>query len=494
MKNIKLTICSIILTLAAGCGGGSSGGGGSTPVDPNPPPVGGIGRTGVALGPISTFGSVVVNGVRYDTSSAVFTINGVSGSQDDLRVGQVITVEGTIDDNGVDGDADAVNFDDNVKGPIESIDVALNQIVVLGQTVLINPETSFDDSFGTASIAGLAEGDIVEVSGLVDANGRITATRIELKPADTEFEVLGIVSNHDMASFLFNINDLVVDYSGATLDNFSGGQIADGDFVEAKGMSVSPAGELIATRVELKNALPNLADGVHVEIQGFITRFDPAQDFSAQDFDVTGFPVTTTASTVYEGGDAADLGLNIKVEVEGDVDGNGVLVATKVDIRRAKAVRATANVDSVDAGANSLVLLGITVSVDALTRLEDKSDADIRPLTLADINAGDYVEVRGDEFPAGSGDILATILEREDADTEAILQGFVETITDPSFTILGVSVQTGGGTIFRDLNDNVITSANFFDQLTPNSLVKAKGTEVSDTVISADEVEFELEF
>jgi hypothetical protein len=115
-------------------------------------------------------------------------------------------------------------------------------------------------------------------------------------------------------------------------------------------------------------------------------------------------------------------------------------------------------------------------------------------LTLADINAGDYVEVRGDEFPAGSGDILATILEREDADTEAILQGFVETITDPSFTILGVSVQTGGGTIFRDLNDNVITSANFFDQLTPNSLVKAKGTEVSDTVISADEVEFELEF
>jgi hypothetical protein len=197
---------------------------------------------------------------------------------------------------------------------------------------------------------------------------------------------------------------------------------------------------------------------------------------------------------VYEGGDAADLGLNIKVEVEGDVDGNGVLVATKVDIRRAKAVRATANVDSVDAGANSLVLLGITVSVDALTRLEDKSDADIRPLTLADINAGDYVEVRGDEFPAGSGDILATILEREDADTEAILQGFVETITDPSFTILGVSVQTGGGTIFRDLNDNVITSANFFDQLTPNSLVKAKGTEVSDTVISADEVEFELEF
>lgn len=487
MKNIKLVIFSILLTLAASCGGS---GGNSTPVANPPPPVGGIGRTGIAMGPISTFGSVVVNGVRYDTGSAAFTVNGLSGSQDDLRVGHVITVSGTIDDNGVDGDADEVSFDDNVKGPIQNIDLALSQIVVLGQTVLIDAETSFDDSINPTSIDGLNVDDIVEVSGLVDATGRITATRIELKPAGTEFEVLGIVSGHDMANFLFNINDLVVDYEGATLDNdFPGGQINDGDFVEAKGVSLNVNGELIATVVELKNGLGNIAAGVHVEIQGFVTRFN-----SATDFDVTGLPVTTTASTVYEGGVVGDLGLNIKVEVEGDVNSSGVLVATKVDIRRAKAVRATANVDSVNAGANSLVMLGITISVDALTRLEDKSSADVSPLTLADITAGNYVEVRGGEFPASSGDILATILEREDADTDAILQGFVETISDPSFTILGVTIQTGAGTVFRDVNDASISSTDFFNQLAPNALVKAKGSESSATVITADEVEFELEF
>ena len=487
MKNIKWIILSVVFALAACSGGGGS----DTPVvnPPPPPPVGGIGRTGVAQGPISTFGSVVVNGVRYDTSSAAFTVNGLSGSQDDLRVGQVITVSGTIDDNGVDGNADEVNFDDNVKGPIQSIDLGTSQIVVLGQTVLVNPETSFDDSINPASIDGLSVDDIVEVSGLVDASGRITATRIEFKPVGTEFEVLGIVSAHSAANLQFNINDLVVDYSGATLDNFSGGQISDGDFVEAKGLTLNGNGQLVATRVELKNGLPGVADGVHIEIQGFITRFA-----SATDFDVTGLPVTTTANTVYEGGDAADLGLNIKVEVEGDVDANGLLVATKVDIRRAKAVRATANVDSVNAGANSLVLLGITVSVDALTRLEDKSSADMRPLTLADINAGDYIEVRGGEFPAGSGAILATILERDDLDPDTILQGFVETISDPSFTILGVTIQTDGGTIFRDVDNSVMSATDFFNQLAPNSLIKAKGSEISDTVISAQEVEFELEF
>lgn len=486
MNNIKLAFFSIFLTLAAGCGGG----GGSTPgANPPPPPVGGIGRTGVAQGPISTFGSVVVNGVRYNTDAAVFTVNGQAGSQDDLRVGQIITVSGTVDDNGVDGTANEVNFDDNVKGPIQSIDIATSQMVVLGQTVLISPETSFDDSISPASIDGLNVDDIVEVSGLVDSSGRITATRIELKPAGTEFEVLGTVSNVDTANLLFNITGLVVNYSGATLDNFAGGQISNGDFVEAKGLSLNGNGELAATKVELKNGLPNIGDGVHVEIQGFITRFA-----SAQDFDVAGLPVTTTASTSYEGGVAGDLGLNIKVEVEGEIDANGVLVARKVDIRRAKAVRATANVDSVNVGSNSLVMLGITVSVDAMTRLEDKSRADLRPLTLADINAGDYLEVRGGEFPAGGGAILATILEREDADTESILQGFVESISDPSFTILGVTIQTGGGTVFRDANDNAISSTEFFNQLAPNSLVKAKGSEVSDTVISAEEVEFELEF
>jgi len=487
MKTINVIFYSILLGLAAGCGGGG-GGDNTPPVNNNPPPVGGIGRTGISMGPISTFGSVIVNGVRYDTSTANFTINGAPGSQDDLSVGQVVTVSGTIDNNGVDGSADDVNFEDNVKGPVQSIDAATSQIVVLGQTVLINPETSFDDSISPASIDGLNVDDIVEVSGLVDADGRITATRIELKPAGTEFEVLGFVAGLDAANFMFNINNLAVDYSAATLDNFGSGQIADGDFVEAKGTTLGGGGELIATKVELKNALPDAADGVHVEIQGFITRF-----VSAQDFDVTGFPVTTTGSTVYEGGVAGDLGLNIKVEVEGDVDANGVLVATKVDIRRAKAVRATANVDSVNAGANSLVVLGIDVSVDALTRLEDKSSADVRPLTLADINAGDYVEVRGGEFPAGSGDILATILEREDADPDSILQGFVETISEPSFTVLGVTIETSGA-VFRDVNDQVISSVDFFNQLAPNSLVKAKGTESSATVITATEVEFELEF
>ncbi len=491
MKTLKLITSTLLASILVACGGGGGGGGGGStpPPDNNNPPTAGIGRTGIAMGPIANFGSIIVNGVRYDTNSATFTVNDAPGTQADLKVGQVVVVSGTIDNNGTTGTAETVFFDDNVKGPVQSIDSAASQMVVLGQTVLISVDTSFDDSISPPSLAGLAVDDIVEVSGLVNADGAIAATRIEQKPPGTQFEVHGIVSLHDPSNMRFNINALVVNYASATLDNFPGGQISNGDPVEAKGMMLGAAGELVATQVELENPLAAGEDGDRIEIEGFITRF-----VSATDFDVSGLPVTTNGSTVYEGGGAGDLGLNIKVEVEGDLNASGVLVADKVDIRRAKAVRATALLDSVDAANDSVVLLGITVNVDALTRIEDKSSADVEPLSVDDLSAGDYVEVRGDEFPAGSGEILATIFEREDPDPDTELQGFVESVSAPSLSILGVTIETSGSTVFRDANDNVISSTEFFGQLSANDLVKATGTESADTVISASELEFELEF
>ncbi len=483
MKNSTKIFTLLLVSGLAGCGGGYDGDNGAS--------IGGatagIGRTGIAVGPVTTFGSVVVNGVHFNTDSAVFSVNDAVGTQGDLRVGQIVVILGTIDDDGTTGTADSVSFDDTVTGPVESIDIAGNQLVVLGQTVLVSPDTSFDDDFSPASLEGVSVGQIVEVSGQIDADGNIVATRIEPKPIGSQFEVHGTVSNHDATNMRFNINDLVVDYSTAMLDDFPNGQISDGDFVEAKGTNLG--GELLASEVELEDLLPDANDGDRVEIEGFITRFA-----SAQDFDVSGLPVTTDDNTVFVGGDATDLGLNIKVEAEGDLDANGVLVATKIDIRRSKSVRVTANADSVDAANDSLVVLGITVNVDELTRMEDKSDADVDPLTLADVNAGDYLEIRGVEFPAGSGTILAGIFEREDADTETELQGFVESTNNPSFTILGVTIDTNTGTVFEDENDNVISAADFFNQLAVNSLVKAEGAEVSATNILATEVEFEDEF
>ncbi|MDJ0759389.1 MAG: DUF5666 domain-containing protein [Woeseiaceae bacterium] len=482
------TVTAFLVFALSACGGGGGGGDEGTIEPPDDPPVGGIGRNGVAIGPIANFGSIVVNGVTYNTDAATFTIDDEPGTQDDLDVGDVVVVSGTINDDGITGVADSVFFDDLVKGPVDSIDLATSSLVVLGQPVLVGASTSFDDGFSPAALEGVNVGQIVEVSGQIDADDNIVATRIEPKPTGTMFEVYGTVTGNDATAQTFNIRGLEVDYSGAMLEDFPSGQVADGDFVEVKGSSLGTSGELLATEVELKSLIPVAGEGDLVEIEGFITRF-----VSSTDFDVSGIPVTTTGATTYEGGSEADLGLNIKVEVEGSIDASGLITASKIDIRRAKAVRVTADIDSVDAANDSLVVLGISISVDELTRLEDKSSADIDPLNVSDLSAGEYVHVRGDEFPADSGDIRATILEREDTDTEAILQGFAETISAPSFSILGVTIETNGATVFRDENDVVISSTEFFDRLAANALVKAEGIESAATTISATEVEYELE-
>ena len=472
-------VCASAAVVA--CGGSGGGLGGGTNVT-------GIDRTGFAqsFGTVTGFGSIIVNGVHFETTSSSFTIDGSSGSQDDLSVGDVVLVQGTIDGNGSSGSASQVIFDDNVEGPISSKDPATSSLVVLGQRVVVGADTSFDDSFANPSFDGLTVGQVVEVTGFVDANGDILATRIEPKPASIQFEVTGIVAAHNAGAMTFMINDLVVDYSAAaSIRDFPGGVISDGDLVEAKGgTTLGPNGELVATDVQFKGNRVGGNAGDRLEIEGIVTRF-----VSQSDFDVSGVSVTTNAQTVFEG-DVNNLGLNVKVEVEGNLDANDVLVATKVDIRRAKLVRIEAAVDSVDSASNTFVTLGITIEVDALTRIEDKF-ADVEPFTLATLNPNDFVRMRG-STSTGATDVLAALLERDDPD-DTELQGFVETFADPTITILGVTIDTTGA-VFRDENDAPLSRADFFARLQAGDLVKADGTETAPTTIAAQEVEFELEF
>lgn len=473
--HLKALLFGAAVTAIAACGGGSS--------NNATPPATGQNVPMISSGTVTGFGSVFVNGVRFDTSGAAFTINGNPGTQADLRVGHVVTVHGHHDDNG-NSTADRIDFDDLVKGPVDSVDAAAGTLVVMGQTVLTDADTSFDDNITGASLEGLNAGDIVEVSGMRRADGDIQATRIEAKPAGTVFEVTGVASSVDTAAHKLNVNALVVDYSAASVRDFANGQPANGDLVEAKGNSVKASGELVASSIELKRDADDAGAGMQVEIEGLITRF-----VSATDFDVAGKPITTNSSTQFENGSAADLALNAKVEAEGQLDANGVLVATKVQFKRQASSRIEARVDSVDAAANKLVVLGIDVTVNATTRVEDKGDQRVPNFNLGSIVAGDFVEVRGAELPAESNDVVASRLERRQPEDEVRLRGVVDTASAPSFTILGITIQTNAGTDFENSSAGSISADDFFSDAVGRN-VEAKGT-ISGGVFTAREVEFE---
>jgi len=489
--NILLTLLTtaIVIGCGGGGGGGVAGGGGTEP---------GIDRLGVASGVVSGFGSIFVNGVEFETDSAEFEVDddSVGSGQDDLNVGDTVIV--TFDPDVAGNVAQTVFSDDVVEGPIDSIDPAL---VVAGQAVVVDAATSFDDSLPVPSLAGLKVGDFIEVNGLFDSNGDIRATRIEL--GDGDVEVHGFISALDIDNRTFSINNLVVNYDGTTVidDNFPGGIFANGDFAEVKGPNPGPNAPLMATKIEADGfgleggEGPNFDDfdEVEVEIEGFITRV-----VSATDFDVSGFPFRINSGTEFEGGSADDLMLDVKVEVEGDLNANNILVADKVDIRRANDLRITALVDE-DPVADTLMLLGVTVRVDALTRIEDKTDAEVpKSELLGVITADDYVEVRGGVDPSGVADILASLLEREDPPDvlgeETELRGFVDVVVQPSLTVAGVMIDTNAQTVFRNASDIEISAAAFFDPINgvqEGDLVDVNGTEGPGNSILAEELELE---
>ena len=451
----------LIAALVASCGGGTSPGGAPTAT---------AAPLMYSAGTITGFGSVHLNGKKFETASAKIMVNGQTATQSDLHAGDVVEVKAHHDANSGADIADDVDFRASVRGPLASkdatppMDPSTHVLVVLGQTVVVSPDTSYGVGISPASVAGLTIGDILEVSGYPQANGAVLAMRIERKPAGTSFEILGSMSKTDAIAKTFQINALVVDFSTATLQNFPSGGPADGVVVQATGATLGTQGRLLASEVEALGSqeihAPVNADA---EYEGPVTRYA-----SAADFDVAGRKVTTNGSTVYRNGAAADLASpNIRVEVEGSVDSSGTLVASKIQFEHVATVRLRAQIDALDTTSmpNSLTVLGVKIAVADLTRFEDETADHLATFNLSNLRIGSWVEVLGSESPTGSNQLTANRIERIETQSNVELEGPVKTATQPQFTILAVPVITTGTTVFSDATGMSSTASAFFTGL-----------------------------
>ena len=296
---------------------------------------GGIDGTGImSAGVVSAFGSIVVNGTEFDTSKAAIIINGEElGVGDDfilgnIEIGMVVTVEGKVSKDGTRVTADRVVYNDNVVGPVESIsdiDATTKEVVVLGQTVIVNVITKFKETtFDT-----LAPGDVVEVSGYLDDNRAIRATFLEKKGDITsilEYEVTGFVENLDADLKTFMVNGLAVDYYSIA-DNLPQGVPAADFFVEVGGQ-LAAGGEMIASKIELGDQLDG-EDGDTFEIMGYVTEI--ISDTDIIEFKVGNQVVHVDPDIVlFVDGTSADIVPGVKLEAEGSLEG-GILYADEVE-------------------------------------------------------------------------------------------------------------------------------------------------------------------
>jgi hypothetical protein len=469
---IRMAALTTLLVLGA-CGGGTMSGSSTS-----------ASVSVAASGVITAFGSVFINGVRYDVAAARLQKNGRSVTQSALAVGEVAVLHGTQDRATGQGSAESVDVEDNVVGPVADLVSGGNTFTVLGQKVLVTSATSFAPSITTNDISGVNNGDQIEVSGLVGADGTITATRIAKAEPNEPMQVLGTVGKIDSGTGSLTINALNVDFSKASPEGFTTGHPASGDLIVVRGTQFDAKSmTLTATSVRPAETERSAAGTAgRVEQEGFITRFG-----SVTDFDVEGAAVITTDKTIFEGGVALDLAKGVRVEVRGTMNTSNQLVADVVEINHVAAIALEATVD--DISGSTLKILGVSVTVDATTRFEDKSSNHLQMFALKDLGAGERVLVRGYESPAGSGTLLARRLERLAPGTEVEVRGpFATTAPAAATATAALQFQVFGITIdattasFGGVEDHKpLTSADFLTQAV-GQIVEVHGTATAGTV------------
>ena len=361
----RLALVVSTTALAVACGGGVDSGGT------------GISSQTLAAGPISGFGSIVVNSVHYtDEAAARIT------DEDDtpltpsaLKLGSVVTVEGlALVDTGqrLESRAVSIRVGKLLVGPVDRVDAAAGTLQLLGQTVAIQAGTVFDDAL-TGGVAALRPGDIVAVSGQLDrALPRVVATRLEPQPGATTFVLQAIVSAFDAAGKSMVAGGLRIDL--ATLSPAPrAADIALGDVVRLR-LRTSPVGGTWVATALRGTALP-VDTRDFVEIEGRISRFG-----STASFDVDGVPIDASAASFPAG--SAGLGKGARVEVSGrSVDGTVIAKTVKLESDD-KAGDATIELEglisAVDSVARTFVLRGVTVAYTDSTRFEGGLASDLR--------------------------------------------------------------------------------------------------------------------
>jgi hypothetical protein len=386
------------------CGGGSGG----TVVAGGSGSSGGSGGTGaVAGGSITGFGSIILNGVRFDDGTAGITLDDDKNSTDaDLRLGMTVDIEGDVAADGTTGNAISIAGRSFVQGPISTINTATNQITVLGVTVTLTPRTVYDGA-GVTGLNTLAVNDDVEIYGLPNGAQALKATRIEritnqnqtgqnqtgqnqtgqnqTGSGITEVRLTGTVQN--VTSSRFKINDITVQYRSAGLVNLPNGVVA-GMVVRVKGsLSSNPSG-IVASNVRQVSFVPAIKERQYATLEGLVTKFT-----SATDFEMNGLKVNVPDSGTITGIAALDS----RVEVEG-TGSNGVLVASKVRFQDENKVRQNKNemhgkIYSIDQANKIFTMRGGTLIVqwDGNTIFESSL-----PNGEASLVVGSSVQVKGE--------------------------------------------------------------------------------------------------
>jgi hypothetical protein len=413
----------------------------------------------VVSGTITGFGSVIIDGQRFDDSAVNVSIDSslsapAGGTLSDLKLG--MQVQGTL----TAGVLSDVVVRASAVGAVGAIDLVASTFTVYSQAISVTTTGATPTVFeGLSGLSALTVGDVVEVHGTVGAGNQIVATRVERKArTDTAAGVrlAGLVSGLNANSF--NLGNLNVDFTGATVIP-AGKAVANGQMVAVYADAAPVGNKLVAKGVRIASTDEGTGYGVGGRIMAYT---------SVSDFTISGIKVDGSTAT-FVGGVAADLALGVEVAVEGTMTA-GVLKATKVRVLKTP--------DDVKASLSGTVTDFVTnASFKVRGAAVDASAASYTGGTASDLGNGASVKIVG----RIQGDLLKadTVEFTAPAATGAIkLKGEIRDLNASAgtFHFLGVNLK---------LNSDVVYLAGTAADLANGKRVEVTGVSASTTAVTA---------
>lgn len=300
------------------------------------------GTTAFTRGVITAFGSVHLGDDVFNTTASTVRKRLDDGADnlagDDRTIfkeGMVVEIFHKSDDK----NAVEIRFKDDLEGPITALCATGSGCTfnVLGVPVLVDTTTTkFDTSRGdnTMTLAALAPGNVVEVSGLFDANGVLRATFIEGKRLaarlNDTFETKGNITSVSgtAPNQLIKVNGVEFQMSASTqTSDLPASGLAVGQFVEVK--TTSTTAPFAVTKIEgaFEDPENEVRGADKAAVEGFVTNLTgTSPNFT---FKLGNTSVTTSSSTT----GVAAVAAGAHIEAEGPVNASGVISALTIGTR-----------------------------------------------------------------------------------------------------------------------------------------------------------------
>ena len=371
------TLLSTLLTLLVliSCGGGvDSGGTGSA----------------VALGPISGFGSIIVNGVRFDDwAASIQDDDGRALTRDQLKLGMQTEIDASdfsVNAGKEMAKASSIRTRSDLIGPVTGVDTSAGSLVVLGQTVVVTRATIFDARL-VEGLSSIRVGATLEIHGRYDpSRARFAATRIEPKIDPLFYKLRGTVNAVDPSTKLMVVGEQTINFVRLSANDASA--VAVGKLVRVTLQLNNPSGVWMA--ITLRDATFRLPNRDDAQIEGRISTW-----FSSRQFSVDGIPIDASKAQ-FVGGEASIV-IGARVEIEGASSG-GVLLARTVRLEGDEdagnsAVELHGVIEILDTATKTFVVRGVTVNYGGAVQFSSGS--------VADLAVARAVEVQGTPSPSG---------------------------------------------------------------------------------------------